>query len=186
MTACSTAPFIKVESNPVAADVEIVLPGQSPKKIGQTPLNLDDSSLGGSNKMVQVIVSTKGFSSQSVTIPASQFGRNGNIFVDLEKQQLPQACLNQELSLNKVTRGVAEAYNHITQKRLEQAEAVLTNLTLEFPSNSVLHDLLGNVYYLKKDLTRALETYKKSAQLNPANNETTRMIQKIETLRRDR
>lgn len=95
-------------------------------------------------------------------------------------------CKKQDESLQKVSRGVAEVRSQIASERLDQAESTLTMLTAEFSGVSVLYDLMGNVYYLRKDLNNALIQYRRSYELNSNNAETARMIKKIESLPRGR
>lgn len=181
VNACANSGGIKVESTPPGADVEVIENG-SVKKIGQTPLNIDKNQIDSSNA-VQLSVSLKNHQTQKVLLPPTTLPRSGQLFFKMTEIQLPAACVNQEITLSRVSRGVAEAQSLIQGKDYDRAITLLSNLTTEFPNVSVLQDLLGNTYYLRKDLDRALAAYKRSVAIESNNPSATRMIQKIETLR---
>lgn len=179
--ACSTKP-IKVESQPPGADIYAIQPGQTPRKLGVTPLTLDEQSIAGT-PTTQISASLKGRQTQTIIVPSSAFGQTGQVTFNLQEPALPAACEKQEESLERLARGVAEAQSHLAGRKLDQAQITLNTLVGEFETVSVLHDLLGNVHYLRKDLSSALESYRRSYELNPNNSETFRMIKKIESLR---
>lgn len=87
--------------------------------------------------------------------------------------------------LQKISSQIAYSLELIKNKEYDSAERNLLNLQTQFPNVATIHELLGNVFYLKKDLSRAYSFYKKAYALNPNNLDTTRMIQKIEGIRSD-
>ena len=86
------------------------------------------------------------------------------------------------LKQEKLAIGIAKANGLISKKRLDEAQIVLNGLIQEFDKVSVCHDLLGNIYYLKRDLKQAYFHYKKSLQLNPDKIETQQIVQKLKTI----
>ena len=116
--------------------------------------------------------------------PGTTFARSSNIQVKL-KEQINSKQNNSDEALQKVSSQVAYSIELIKNKEYENAERSLLNLQTQFPNVATIHELLGNVYYLRKDLSKAYSSYKKALNLNPNNLDTTRMIQKIEGIRSD-
>lgn len=161
----------------------VAVQGQTPRKLGVTPYTISSQDQGDKSSALQLTVSKDGFAGESIWLPPSATGRSGTLFVKLDQGKLPAACQNQEAALEKVGRGVAEIQYQIKQKNLEGAERMINQLTSEYQNVSVLFDLLGNVYYLRKDIDRALTAYRRSLAIAPNNSETGRMIKKLEELR---
>jgi predicted Zn-dependent protease len=90
--------------------------------------------------------------------------------------------VNGQAALQKVARGIASAQMQISQRNYDRAETTLNSLLAEFPQISIFHDLLGNVYYLKKDLKRALTSYEEALRLDPENTETERLVRRLRTM----
>lgn len=174
---------IRVESKPSGADVTLILKGQSAKKVGQTPLLLTEKEMESTKDSFQLVISSKGHNPQAILVPPTVISRSGSVFFDLEESILPIACTNQDVAISKAARGVAESLGYISQKKYDQAETLLTTLTVEFSNLSILHDLLGNVFFLQKKFDRALESYRRSAQINPGNSEVLKIIQKLEAMK---
>ncbi len=182
LAACQSQ-SLKIESEPAGADVLVSVQGQSPRKVGVTPYVLQAGEQGDRSQPMQLMISKDGFGAESILLPPSAVGRSGSVFMKLDHSKLPAACVNLEAALEKVARGVAEAQYQIKLKNLDQAERQLGQLVAEFQNVSVLHDLLGNVYYLRKEIDKALASYRRSQAIAPNNSETGRMIKRLEELR---
>ncbi len=177
MAGC-TSSTLKVESDPSDAEVHYILSGQAPRRLGKTPLTVSPPS----NKPYQIGISKENFETSYVVLPSSLTSDTTEVFIILKESVTgSQANLSKE-SINKVVRGVAESQKLIKNKDYEQAESLLLALKGEFSFVSVIYDLLGNVYYLKKDIPKALDSYKKSSQLQPGNPDTDRMIRRLEQM----
>jgi hypothetical protein len=81
-----------------------------------------------------------------------------------------------------MARGIAEVSNLIFKKKYPEAGILVQTLIGKFTTVATLYDLQGNVFYLQRDLTRALESYKKSNSITPNNLQTVRMIERLEQL----
>jgi hypothetical protein len=182
LAGCQSQAF-RVDSDPAGADVSISSAGQTPRKLGVTPYVIQSGDQGDKSQALQLTVSKDAYQSESVLLPPAAMGRSGGLFVKLDGFKLPAACQNQEVALEKVARGVAESQYQIKLKNLDQAERSLNTLLTEYPNVSVLHDLLGNVHFLRKDIERALTSYRRSQAIAPNNSETGRMIKRLEELR---
>jgi predicted Zn-dependent protease len=83
-------------------------------------------------------------------------------------------------AIEKISRGVAQVQSMMQSSRLVEAQGQLSMLISDFPDVSVLHDLMGNVHYINKNLEMAYASYRKSLDLNPTNVDTQRMVSKIQ------
>jgi TolA-binding protein len=180
---CSTS-NLRVESQPEGADVYVVINGQTAKKVGATPLNISENQINSGNESFQLSIFKEGFQTEHILAPATSFSRNSNVQVRLKENSGGKQNVNDEI-LQRVTSQVAYTQALIRSKDYDGAERAILNILPQFPSIATFHELLGNVYYLKKDLQRAHTSYRRALDLNPSNTDTVRMIQKIEGIRSD-
>ena len=178
------ASTLKVESQPEGADVYVSVPGQTARKIGVTPLAIAESQVNSGTDAFQISVMKDGFATENILSPSTVFSRATSVQVRLKESGSTKQTLNDEL-LQKLTSQVAYTQNQIRAKDYDGAERTLSSLMPQFPNVATLHELLGNVYYLKKELNKAHASYKRALDLNPANTDTLHMIQKIENIRSD-
>lgn len=182
ISACASK-GLQVSSAPESSDVSILSPGRGRQQVGKTPILLDSQNAPALfDDFSEIQISKPGFQTQSTMVPKMALGGTGRLHAVLQESTLPKVCQSQEESFNEMARGVAETSNLIQKKSYPEAAALVNQLIAKFGSVSVLHDLQGNIFYLQKDLSRALEAYRKSNALSPNNSSTIRMIQKLEML----
>ncbi len=184
MNSCSSG-TIKVESLPEGAEIFISVNGQMPRKVGVTPLVVQESQINSGNESFQISVSKEGFLSENILAPGSIFPRSSTVQVKLKEINTGKKVGQNDDSLQKISSSIAQIVDNIKNKEYDLAEKNLVNLQSQFPSVSTIYELLGNVFYLKKDLAKAHGFYKRALDLNPNNSDTSRMIQKIESIRSD-
>lgn len=168
---------VKVTSEPSQAEVSLILRGQPPRNIGITPLEIPHYG----TESYEVAVVKKGYETVRVVFPAGQISTNSDLFIKLPPTSSGDAT-NAE-TLQKLARGIAEAKNLIEKREFDLAESKLNVLSESYPSVSVIQDLIGNIYFIRKDFGKALAAYRRSDSLSPGSLETTRMIRRIEELR---
>lgn len=176
---------IRVESQPENAEVYLSVAGQTPKKLGPTPLNVVESTLGLGSAPYQILVSKEGFTSESVLIPPATFARSATVVVNLKEVSSSNKALNERI-LQSVASSVALAQNLLKTKQYDQAEQALLPILNQYPGIPTFHELMGNIHYLRKDLSKALSSYRKASELNPSNIDTQRMISRIQSMTEDR
>lgn len=181
--ACSSN-MLRVQSSPEGADVFTVSREGVATKIGKTPLDIDGRTQRDLYiDAIEIKVSKEGHLPQSALIPPlGRMGGRGVLNFNLNETSLPRTCTAQEDALNDLAQGIAEASSVIQKKRYVEAISLLQTLTVKFNSVAVLYDLQGNAFYLQRDLTRALDSYKRSLALMPGNQQTQRMIERIQQL----
>jgi tetratricopeptide (TPR) repeat protein len=183
---CASAQ-LTIESEPLGADIYLNVGKQVPSKLGQTPYTMNTGVLGLNTESFMVTVSKEGFDRQSVLVPVTALSNSSVIAVRLNQLIVKddpklKAAENLDMALEQVARGVANIQSLIQSKEYDQAQSTTTALLATYPNLSILYDLLGNIYYLRKDVERSLANYKK-AQLITPNPETLRMINKLQELR---
>jgi tetratricopeptide (TPR) repeat protein len=169
---CSSVTELKVESNPEGADVSVIDSSKAPKKVGVTPFTLNKENTSQLfQSPIQVNVSKDGYKTQSVFVPETNVSAKGELVVQLQKDDAQLVNLTAE--------GVAEAQRLVFKRKYAEAERMLQEYLIKSPSVAVLHSLLGNVFYLEKDSSRALEAYERAQALEPGNVEVAHMIEKL-------
>ena len=179
---CGTSQ-LQISSQPDNADVYISSKTMSAKKLGVTPLNLNESDISSSNETYQITISKSGYENATTLIPATAVNRNVNLSIKL--QELASSKNKSTDELQRIASQVAETQNLIKTKDYVQAEKNLLVMISQNPNIATFHELLGNVYYLKKDTQNALASYKKANELHPGNPDTMRMINKLNTFNLD-
>jgi tetratricopeptide (TPR) repeat protein len=183
LASCSTGSTIKVESNPEQVEV-VVVTKESSKIIGKTPLLINEKELG-IRGAYQVQLQKEGFKSQTILVPESNLPTESQIFGKLEKVASIEDSKSKDLNneeLNKLTSGIANSLLLIRQKNLTQAETILVTLSTQYPGIASIHELLGNIYYIQKDSTKARQAYSKAKDLNPNNPKVDQMLRKLQDL----
>lgn len=181
LSACASS-GLRVESQPEKADVLISVNGQPPRKLGQTPYTATDGMLDNGRGAYQLTIVKEGFHPQNVVVPGGTFDRTTTVQVKLQEI----ASARQELAteqMQKVASSVADVQTLLRSRRYDEAETRLSALVGEYPGVATLHELLGTTLYLKRDLTRALTSFRRASELNPMNPDTKRMIDKIDGIR---
>lgn len=180
---CSTS-ILKIDSEPTGADVYVSQANRPAIKVGQTPLNIEESKLANGVEPFQVTISRDGYLNEHVLVPSSTLSRNTSITVRL-KNDLSKISQSSE-QLDKVASATALTQHLIRMKELDKAEQNLITISNQFPSVATFQELLGNVYYLKRDFTKALKAYESASNLNPKNNETQSMIEKLQGFKKEK
>lgn len=180
LSSCSSLnPFansvLSVTSEPAGADIIFVRAGSLSQTIGKTPMNIEPSQLPELYQdNIQLVLKHEGFFTENVLIPKTNTTTETKIFVKM-KATFGQ----QDVALNDISRSIAEVTNLIQKKSYPEAESKLRIVSEKYPNVAVIWDLLGNIYYLQKNSVKALESYRKSMELNPNNPETARLIEKL-------
>lgn len=181
LTGCSSA-SIKVETNPQGADIFISSEGEVPTKVGQSPLSIDLSQYKFQNEPVTVTVSKFGYKKESVIFPANTMGQLSKVGFFLNEDLNQKSSQDIDGSLEEMAKGVAKIQELIRSKDFEQSLTNINSLLSKYPNIATLYGLQGNIYYLQRNIEKALQSYKKSESISP-NLETQRMISKLESIR---
>jgi hypothetical protein len=183
LAGCATSQLF-VESNPPGAEVAYVGMGGNAQQIGVTPMMLTPANVPGLfREQVQISVSKPGFHGESFLIPPGSGSVTGKIGARLSVDPLSKSCQETLSAMVEATDSVAQAQRLMFRKEYVEAERTLNALVLRYPAVPAFHSMLGSLHYLQKNLPRALESYQKAQELQPQNQETLRMIEKIKGIR---
>jgi tetratricopeptide (TPR) repeat protein len=185
-SACSTS-RLDVHSEPEGADVVALPKGQTPIKLGVTPLTVNQDShpeLFSSELRLQV--TKDGYSTESILIPHSSLGTETRLDLNLPESKLPSSCSQSEQIINEITQKLAQSQLLVFRKNFSEAKQQLLDLSNRYSNVAVIYTLLGNISYVEKNLTAALDYYKRAKALAPENIETNRMIEKINMIKGDK
>lgn len=180
IVSCSSNPTVKINSFPEGATVAMRSGQDGTKFLGKTPLELKASELASSSSNITALsFSKEGFQDQYLTLVQNRGTENFEITAKLLANEVDAKSVDLKSRQEKLAQKLVRAHNLITQKRLPEAEGLLQEVIRDYPSVSVGYDLLGNVSYLQRNLTRARTFYEKSLQLNPENEGARAMIKKL-------
>lgn len=183
LTSCSSA--LVVESTPDGADVFVRKENEVSHKLGKTPMTITkDNAPWLFTQNVELIANKAGYQTERILIPQARSGVRSRW--DISFQPGLDGGTGSNNLYAELAEGIADAQKEIYLKNFPQAKTRLEMLLTKYQNISVLYDLLGNVYYLQKELDKAIEMYRKSAAINPNNPETAKMVDKISRITNDR
>jgi tetratricopeptide (TPR) repeat protein len=173
ISSCSTVSKVKITSSPEKAEVIVNTNDGETKSLGLTPLEVSGRDIyANSSRMSVVSINKEGFENQKIFIAQDSSQENYNINVKLKLKTEDLKSQDIKLRQEKLAKSIAVSSNLINSKKYNEAERILLTITQDYPFISVSYDLLGNIYYLRRDLKNALNFYERSFQINPENNET--------------
>jgi len=174
---------LRVNSTPDKADVYLAYEGEQPNRIGVTPMNLDSRMISeGHGNYFTVMIKKEGYQTEALMVPTGLMKSTLDISTRMEEFKLPLQCQDQTTAVEKIARGIANVQTLVQRSNLAEAQGKLAMLLDEYPNVSVLHDLMGNVHYISKNLEAALGAYQKSLNIDANNVDTQRMVTKIRSI----
>lgn len=175
LTGCAQTGKVRLISTPSGADVETKNQSGKYESIGQTPLELSADKF---STATSVRFSKTGHNLETILVIGDP---NKLIEVSSELSLKEDGYRSAESAkrLERLARDIITSHNLINQKRYREAQAILQSLSREYPYVSVTYDLLGNISYLERNRSEALQFYEKSFKLNPENSETQSMIERL-------
>jgi tetratricopeptide (TPR) repeat protein len=177
--ACATG-RVEIRTVPEGAEAYVVRADNSTLLLGKTPLTLSpESSPELQRDIITLQLKRDGYQHETVIIPNFRAPVNTQVSLSMKEGQAGAQARTTDATINEVARGVLSAQRLVGKKTLGEAKTTLQELIRKYPRVGVLHDLLGNVYYLEKDTAHALESYRRSLEIEPENRETARVIEKL-------
>lgn len=173
---------LQVESTPAGADVYLSVDQQPPKKIGQTPMAVGVTDLAVLSESFLITLQKPGYKAETVLVSSKNLPYHGYVGTVLREEYTGAKSGNLGESLEEVARGVAQVLDLIRGKEYDRGLSLVNSLLGKYSTVSTLYGLQGNIYYLQKNIDKALVSYQKANQLY-ASAETQRMIGKLEELR---
>lgn len=182
ISSCTTTQMT-INSDPAGADVVIVNDEGREDKLGQTPLNLTPEMMDRfPTNNWRLSLNKPGFIKDQLFIETKMFRELGRVSVKLTpeanwKEAYQDA--NAYKYLNDVSGMSAEIQAATVKGDYGKAESLANSLVTRYPKLSVGWNLLGNIYYLQKRIDKAVESYQKSLAINPDDQVTKGILERI-------
>lgn len=170
----SFADEIKIASDPSEANIFIRDFGGTVKhKLGKSPYNGNVQDLANTyakSNFFMLILEKDGFQSQSIAL-SDLLKSDINLKVNLEPVQDFIKYKNIDKSISEMF----EAQRLVRSQQFDNALEILKRIESSESNLSSVPELMGAIYYLKKDLKTSLAYYKKAFRLNPDNKDAFQM-----------
>lgn len=172
VVACSTPQAdLRISTDPESSDVYILKTDGQQELLGSAPLVLTDKMQENLGSGVwRLGVGKKGFLREQLFLESKMFKEIGQIHVRL----LPEANWSEAYQdsnaykyLNDVSSVTAEVQAATLRGDYGKAMTLANSLVTRYPKLSVGWNLLGNIYYLQKNIGKATESYQKALEVNP-------------------
>ncbi|MEZ4873771.1 MAG: tetratricopeptide repeat protein [Bdellovibrionales bacterium] len=179
---CSTT-GVSVQTRPEPAEAFLYNSNGTKTSLGQTPVTISPEQIRRvDGNLLRVGIEKQGFVKEHIYINKVNFGLNGTVDVEMT----PLANWNRVYQddqaskyLSEVAQMAAQVQGATLQRDFSKAEILAKSMVDRYPKLDVAWSLLGNIYYLQKRASDALEAYNKAFLLNPSSVETKNMINKL-------
>ena len=185
LISCSSMQM-KIESEPSEATVYLK-DGQKVKKLGVTPLNISSDQYSDVENF-HLRIEKEGYRSHEIIVDKRSVSSRAKIFASMNKEELENNSSNginsntsSPISLSQAQqhRGLASIQSLLLQSQYAQAEVIARQFVVDNPFSSVGWSLLGNAYLLQNKNSLALESYQKSLEYEPENEDTRRIVERL-------
>ena len=183
---------IQISSEPTQGAVYVFSEDGKKTKLGETPVTLRAEELGKiKGPLARFIVEKEGFESvtflSEVRVPlrSTKFNFELNALNETLSEENVRDKAGEKISMvagNEIATNIAKSQVFLSQKKYQEAKKTLEYIADEYPYISVTYDLLGNLYYINKDIKNAKRNYEKSLELYPDNIQTKNMLSKLKAL----
>ena len=164
------AEILKLKSDPIDADVLIRdLGNVQTLKIGKTPFEGNIADLAANyvkSNFFIIVVEKPGYESQSILL--SDLLKSD---IELSLNLLPKEDSMLFRKLDKNINDIFESQRLIRSNQYDEAISLLKSVELEQPKLSIVPEIIGSAFYLKKDYKASLSWYEKAYRVNPENHD---------------
>ncbi len=183
--------LLVVKSEPVEADVYFVNPKSGEKKVvGKTPLNMSMSDVTTavgpemvSGEFFTLGVEKAGFVTQTLTIPAGQFG---TLVTDLSVVLKQGATPKEERLAKSVIDRLFLAQRFALSQQYERAQIEIDKILVEFPGFARALSMRASIYFAQKNFTEALKFYEEALKSDPQMEDAVKMVAKVKAMQSGR
>jgi tetratricopeptide (TPR) repeat protein len=164
----ASAEQLKLKSDPADAKVFIRdLGGIQNIKIGNTPYEgniLDLATNYAKSNFFLVVIEKDGYESQSILL--SDLLKSD---IELNINLSPKEDILYFRKLDKSMNDMMEAQRLLRAQQYDEAISLLKNVETDQPKLSIVPELIGSAFYLKKDQRNSLTWFEKAYRMNPEN-----------------
>jgi tetratricopeptide (TPR) repeat protein len=159
---------LKLKSDPADATVFIRdLGGTQNNKVGNTPYEgniLDLASNYAKSNFFLVVIEKVGYETQSILL--SDLLKSD---IELSITLTPKEDILHFRKIEKSINDMFEAQRLMRSQQFDDAITLLKTVEIDQPKFSLVPELIGSTYYLKKDYRASLTWYEKAYRMNPEN-----------------
>lgn len=141
-------------------------------KVGQTPLKIPLSQLLSYAQDRVFVLKVKKYGHVDYRVLLTNVESTD---IELNVKLNVDRNLSETRNFDKLVSGLFEVQRLIRVKNYSESLTLLADLEKQFPHYSIISELKGGAYYLKKDFKAALGAYRKAFSLNPDNVDAYRM-----------
>jgi tetratricopeptide (TPR) repeat protein len=164
----ANAEKLKLKSDPPDATVFIRdLGGVQNVKVGSTPYEgnlLDLATNYAKSNFFLVVIEKNGYETQSILL--SDLLKSD---IELSINLLPKDDILHFRKIEKSINDLFESQRLMRAQQYDQAITLLKTIETEQPKISIVPEMLGSAFYLKKDQRASLTWYEKAYRMNPEN-----------------
>jgi competence protein ComGC len=179
IASCSSVGSLRINTIPENASVNLINSDGSSRELGKTPLSANLSTLMTQGRVSTISIAKEGHQTQQMVLVKDNIKENMEVNIRLQVENENPRVLDARKTQEKLAKSLVHAHHLIIAKRFDEAEQVLKPLMVDFPHVSVSYDLMGSLFYLKKDLRSSLKFYERSLSLNPENMEAKQMVDRL-------
>ena len=169
---------LEFQTFPNQVDVSVVEPDGQIKKLGSTPVSINQNDINFSKGLVKLHFNKPGFREEVIYLTKPSIQSDIKISANLQEASSAKEIISNQ-KLEKLSTKIAEAQKFTHTKNYKRAETILLQVLEEYSDISVPYDLLANIYYLSGDTNKALYYYEKASLLAPGNSQRDFVIRKI-------
>lgn len=172
---------VKINSQPLNAEVRYLTKSGEFKSVGQTPLVIEDAVirewLDSHQEYVVIQVSKSGHAVENLIIDLSDRYK-----LDFTAQLKPiDVWNNKEMEMsshtaNKLAVNIQYINQQVFKKNFAEAMRSTEVMIDQYPKAHVFYDIKGSIFFLMGKRNEAQTSYQKSLSLNPDNNEAKQML----------
>jgi tetratricopeptide (TPR) repeat protein len=159
---------LKLKSDPLDAKVYIRdLGGLQNIKIGNTPYEgnlLDLAANYAKSNFFLIVIEKEGYETQSILL--SDLLKSD---IELSINLIPKEDILHYRALDKSVNDLMEAQRLLRAQQFDEAIILLKRVELEQPKLSIVPEIIGSAFYLKKDQRTSLTWFEKAYRMNPEN-----------------
>jgi tetratricopeptide (TPR) repeat protein len=159
---------LKLKSDPVDAKVFIRdLGGVQNIKIGNTPYEgsiLDLAANYAKSNFFLIVIEKDGYETQSILL--SDLLKSD---IELNINLTPKEDILHYRKLDKNVNDIMEAQRLLRAQQFDEAISLLKATEVEQPKLSIIPEIIGSAFYLKKEQRTSLSYFEKAYRMNPEN-----------------
>ncbi|MGE0763084.1 MAG: tetratricopeptide repeat protein [Bdellovibrionales bacterium] len=185
LASCAMVPpssKFEVTTEPIGANVILITDSGSESSLGTTPMTIPEEILNRQDRLMRIQLAKSGFVKEQVVVDVVAVKARGKLHVNMTPMANWMEAYqdnNAQKYLEDVAAMAAEIQGATVRGDFAKAERLGRAMVTRYPKLATGWSLIGNIYYLQKRMGDALDAYSRSLALNPDNQDTKSVIERI-------